>query len=110
MKPRPNAGSRMAKVVDRDSAIGLVEAELWPVCLRPSAVTHEHLLDLLSDDNGHDTRLGSFVDIVADVIDLAVIPPRSIRRVQMKQRDAIDLGEAADRVAETITNLLEQGR
>ena len=73
-------------------------------------MTHEHLLDLLSDDDGHDTGLGSFVDIVADVIDLAVIPPRPIRRVQVKQRDAIDLSEAADRVAKTITNPLEQGR
>jgi len=54
--------------------------------------------------------LGGFVDIVTDVIDLAVIPPRSIRRVQVKQRDAIDLGKAADRVAETITNPLEQSR
>src|SRR6476646_9912572 len=62
------------EVVRRNSAVGLVETELWSVCLRPSAVTHEHLLDLLSDDDGHDTRLGRFIDIVAAVIDLAVLP------------------------------------
>jgi hypothetical protein len=98
------------EVVHRHAAIGFVEAELWSVCLRSSSVTHEHLLDLLSDDNGYDTRSGSCVGIVAHMIDLAVIPARPIRRVQVKQRDAIELGEAADRVAETITNPLEQGR
>ena len=97
------------EVVHRHAAIGLVEAELWSVCLGSSAVSHEHFLDLLSDDDGHDPRLGRFVDIVAHAIDLAVIPARPIRRVQVKQRDGINLGEAADGVAETITNPLEQG-
>ena len=107
---QPKGGVEDIKIVNRDSPIGLVEAELRSVGLGPSPVPHEHLLDLLSDDVGHDTGLGSFVDIVANVIDLAVIPVRSIRRVQVKQRNAIDLSEAADRVAETITNPLEQGR
>ena len=59
---------------------------------RPSAVTHEHLLDFLSDDNGHDARLGGFVDIVADVIDLAVIPPRAMQAVNPRITSVIPLG------------------
>jgi hypothetical protein len=43
------------------------------------------------------------------VIDLAVIPARPIRRIEMQHGDAIDLGEAPHGIAETITNLLEQG-
>ena len=97
------------EIVDRHSAIGFVEAELWSVLLGASPMAHEHLLDLLSDDDGHHSGCGGFVEVFADVIDFVVIPARPIRRVEMQHWDAIDLGEAAHSVAETITNLLEQG-
>src|SRR5438876_4791888 len=97
------------EVVHGHSAIGFVEAELWSVLLGASPIAHEHLLDLLGDDDGHHSGWGSLVDVFAYVIDLAVIPARAIRRVEMQHWDGIDLGEAAHGVAETITNLLEQG-
>ena len=97
------------KVVHRHSAIGFVEAELWSVLLGASPIAHEHLLDLLGDDDGHHSGCGGLVDVFAYVIDLAVIPARPIRRVEMQHWDAIDVGEAPHGIAETITNLLEQG-
>jgi hypothetical protein len=106
---QPKCRVEDVKIVNRHSAIGLVEAELRSVRLGPSPVAHEDLLDLLGDDDGHYSGLGGFVDVVADVINLAVIPPRPIRRVEVKHGDAVDLGEVPDGVAETITNLLEQG-
>src|SRR5207237_10142268 len=101
MKPSPNAGSRILKVLHRHSAIGFVEAELWSVLLGASPIAHEHLLDLLGDDDGHHSGWGSLVDVFAYVIDLAVIPERAIRRVEMQHWDGIDLVEAAHGVAET---------
>src|SRR6266852_5568287 len=98
------------KVVHRHPAIGFVEAELWSVLLGASPIAHEHLLDLLGHDDCDYSGLRRFVDVFAHVVDLAVIPAGSIGSVQMKDWDAIDLGEAADRVAEAITNLLEQRR
>src|SRR6266540_7019884 len=92
------------KVVHRHSAIGFVEAELWSVLLGASPIAHEHLLDLLGDDDGHHSGCGGLVDVFADVIELAVIPARPIRRIEVQHWDAIDLGEAPHGVAETITN------
>src|SRR5205823_5106586 len=99
---------RTVKVVHRHSAISFDKAELWSVLLGASPIAHEHLLDLLGDDDGHHSGCGGLVDVFAYVVDLAVIPAGSIGSVQMKEWDAIDLSEAADRIAEAITNLLEQ--
>ena len=77
------------EVVHRHSAVGFVEAELRRAGLAPSRVAHEDLLDLLGDNDDHDSGLRGVVDVFADVIDLAVIPARAIRRIQMQHRDAI---------------------
>jgi hypothetical protein len=95
------------EVGDRHSTIGLVKAELSAGFGR-SLVAQEDLLDLLGHDDGDHPRFRGLVDDLADVIDLAVIPSRTIRRVQMEHGNAVAVGEGADRVAEAIANLLEQ--
>src|SRR5579859_3528990 len=95
------------EVIHRHAAIGFVEAELR-AGLGGSLVAHEDLLDLLGDDDDHDSGLRGLVDVFADVIDLAVIPARPIWRVQMQHRDAISFCKPTDCLTETITDALEQ--
>jgi hypothetical protein len=47
------------------------------------------------------------LDVLAHVIDLAVVPSRAIWRVQMKHWDGIGFGEGTHSVSEPIANLPE---
>ena len=107
---QPEVGVKDIEVVHRDAAIDFVEAELRCASFGLSGVTHKDPLDFLSDDDGDHTRLGGLIEVFADMIDFAVIPPRAIWCVQVQDWDGIGFGEAPHRLAEAIANVLEECR
>jgi hypothetical protein len=111
-EPRSELAVEDVEVVDADPALGLGPVE--PHRVAPGLLGGaEHPLEFLGGhDRHHPTTTGSLrtVQVGADVIELAVIPPGAVGLVETEDRDAVAFRVRVDVAAEPVPDLLDHRR
>jgi hypothetical protein len=102
------------EVVDADPALLLGPREVDPARGGPSALGGAvDPLELLGGHDGHDAvatvALGP-LQVRPDMVQLAVVPARPVRLLQLQDRDAAAGSKALHLLPETVPDLLHQGR
>jgi hypothetical protein len=112
-EPRTELRVQDVEVIGADTTLLAEEVKARDPRLAGAVAGREHPLELLAgNDRDHPKAAVSLspLQMRADVIELAVIPPRPIRLLQRQDRDPVLLSELLDVPAETVPDPPEQRR